>query len=104
MDQKNFAIGVLSTTAAILLVGLAIVASRPAPASAAGMTASGGDYVMTIARTPQPDEEFVYVVNVPAQKMVVYRFDATRGLTDMVQAFDLSMLRLPPDRQPSGRP
>jgi len=92
MDQKNFAIGILSTTAAIMLVGLLIITARPTPAIASGMTASGGDYVMTVGTTPQTDEEFVYVVSNSAKKMIVYRFDTTRGLLDLAHVVDLSSL------------
>lgn len=106
MDQKNFAIGVLSTTAAIMLVGVALVTSRPAPVMAAGMTATGGDYIISVGTSPQTDEEYVYVVDVPSQKMVVYRFDANKAVVDVVQAIDLSQFRQgtpPPPGQPGGR-
>jgi hypothetical protein len=93
MDQRNFAIGVLSTTAVILLVGVVMVASRPSPVEAAGMTATGGDYIVSVGTSSQTDEEYVYVVDVPSQKMLVYRFDANRGNVDIVQAVDLSKLR-----------
>lgn len=106
MDQKNFTIGVLSTTAAILLVGVVLVASRPSPVLAAGMTATGGDFIITVGTSPQTDEEYVYVLEVPSQKMLVYRFDANRGTVDIVQALDLSQFRQgtpPPAGQPGGR-
>lgn len=104
MDQRNFAIGVLSTTAAIMLVGLVVVATRPASVSAAGMTATGGDFIMSVATTPQTDEEFLFVVDVPAQKMVVYRFDANKGVVDVIQAVDLSEFRDPTGQPPPGQP
>ncbi len=104
MDQRNFAIGVLSTTAAIMLVGLVLVSTRPTPASAAGMTATGGDYIMSVGTTPQTDEEYLFVVEVPAQKMVVYRFDANKGVVDLIQAIDLAVFRQPPGQPPPGQP
>ena len=103
MDQKNFAIGVLSTTAVIMLVGLAVIATRPEPAHAAGMTATGGDYIMSVGTTPQTDEEYLYVVDVPAQKMIAYRFDVNKGAVDMVQAIDLAVLRQPPGQPQPGK-
>lgn len=103
MDQKNFAIGLLSTTAAIMLVGLAVISTQPAPATAAGMTATGGDYIMSVGTTPQTDEEYLFVVDAPAQKMVVYRFDANKEAVDLIQAIDLAQFRQQPGQPPSGR-
>ena len=106
MDQKNFAIGVLSTTAAILLVGVVLITGRPQSAVAAGMTSTGGDYIISVGTSPQTDEEYVYVIDVPSQKMLVYRFDANRGLVDVVQSIDLAQFRQgtpPPPGQPPGR-
>jgi len=93
VDSKNFAIGVLSTTAAILLVGVIVVTTRPQPTIAAGMTAVGGDYILTVGTGTQLDEEFVYVVAVSAQKMLVYRFDGNRSEIEIVQGIDLSEFR-----------
>lgn len=73
MDTKNFAIGVLSTTAVILLVGVLIIHSQSSPALATGMTTAGGKYVMTVGRI-EPAEELVFIVNATAQKMNIYRF------------------------------
>ncbi len=103
MDQKNFAIGVLSTTAVIMLVGLVLVTSRPEPALAAGMTATGGDYIMSVGTTPQTDEEYLYVVDVPAQKMIVYRFDANKAAVDVIQAVDLAPFRQGQGQPPPGK-
>lgn len=101
MDQRNFAIGVLSTTAAVMLVGLLVLTGRPESAQAAGMSDRGGDYVMSVGTTPQTDEEYLFVLSNSQQKMVVYRFDTNRGMLDMVQGVDLSALRdPPPGRQP----
>jgi|CXWL01.1.fsa_nt_gi hypothetical protein len=104
MDQRNFAIGVLSTTAAIMLVGLVLVTTRPTPVSAAGMTATGGDYIMSVGTTPQMDEEYLFVVDVPTQKMAVYRFDASKGVVDLIQGIDLSEFRKQPGQPPPGKP
>ena len=100
MDQKNFTIGLLSTTAAILLVGLALVTARPQPALAAGMTATGGDYIMSVGTTPQTDEEYLYIINVPAQRMIVYRFDANKASVDIIQTIDLAQFRKGPTPPP----
>ena len=78
MDSKDLSIGILSTTAAILLTGLFIIHSRPAPAQASGMTAQGGDYVMTNGRIHN-NEELLYVINKATEHMVVYRLNVRDG-------------------------
>jgi hypothetical protein len=103
MDSRNFLIGLLSTTATILLVGVVVVMTRPAPTIAAGMTASGGDYILTVGTSTQIDEEFVYVVDTSAQTMLAYRFDGNRGEIEVVQGVDLSVLRAGSGNAPGGQ-
>ena len=74
IDSKDFAIGILSITATILFVGVILIAVQPEPVLASGMSASGGDYVMTVGQAASVDEEYVYVLDSPAEKMIVYRF------------------------------
>ncbi len=93
MDPKNFTIGVLSTTAAILLVGVVIVQSRPQPVRASGMTASGGEYVLTVGRDISGDQELLYVIDSGTQRMVVYRFNANRQQIELIQGIELDKLR-----------
>ena len=88
MDSKNFAIGILSTTAVILLVGVLVIHSRPAPAFASGMTTHGGKYVMTVGSI-EPAEDLVFVINATAQKMNVYRFVVGRSKIERVERFNL---------------
>jgi hypothetical protein len=107
MNAKDFAIGILSTTAVILLVGVVIMNTRPEPVRADGMTTStGGDYVLTVGGVSIVDEECLYVLDAPAQKLIAYRFDAGRQQIEIVQGIDLSELRKADDNataQPSGR-
>ena len=93
MDSRNLAVGVLSTTAVILIVGLAIIHTRPTPAQADGMTVALGDYLMTVGSATQVDEELVFLIDVPEQKMIIYRFDASRHQIDIVQGVNLSEMR-----------
>ncbi|MGB2988064.1 MAG: hypothetical protein WBE26_19520 [Phycisphaerae bacterium] len=93
MDSRNFAIGILSTTAAILLVGLLIINTRPEPVWADGMTVTGGDYVLTVGGVSTADEEYLYVIDAPAGKLISYRFDTGRKQVEIVQGIDLSELR-----------
>ena len=103
MDSRNFVIGLLSTTASILLVGVVVIMTRSAPVLAAGMTASGGDYILTVGTGTQIDEEFVYVVDNSAQKMLAYRFEVNRGVIEIIQGFDLSELRQGAGNPPGGQ-
>lgn len=92
MDSKNFAIGVLSTTAVILLVGVLVIGSRPAPVLGQ-MTVTKGDYIITVGNSPQLDEEYVYVIDAPEQKLAVYRFNTPREQIDLLQGVDLKEMR-----------
>jgi hypothetical protein len=112
MDSKNFAIGILSTTAAILLVGLVIIHSRPDPVLAAGMTTTSGDYVLTVGTATIGNEELLYIIDAPAEKLIAYRFDAARREIVPIEIVDLKGLReaaaaatqqLPPGRQRGGK-
>ena len=91
MDSKNFAIGVLTTTAAILLVGVLVIHSQSSPALASGMTTDGGKYVMTVGAI-EPAEDLVFVINATAQKMIVYRFDVGRSQIMRVERVDLKKM------------
>jgi len=107
MDSKNFAIGVLSTTATILLVGVILVHSRSNEALADGMTATGGGYIVTVGNLTWNDEELVYVVDTSTDKMTVYRFDGNRRQIELVQGVDLAELKrasTPNDPQQPAQP
>jgi len=107
MDSKNFAIGVLSTTATILLVGVILVHSRSNEALADGMTTSGGGYVVTVGNLTQHDEELVYIIDASTDKMVVYRFDGRRHQIELVQGIDFAELKrasTPADLQQPAQP
>ena len=91
MDSKNFAIGVLSTTAVILLVGVLIIHSQSSPAHAAGMTTAGGKYVMTVGAI-EPAEDLVFVINSTAQKMHMYRFNVGQSKIQRVERVDLKRM------------
>ena len=95
MESKNFAIGVLSTTATVLLVGVVLLYSRPDDVRAGGMTTSGGRYVVTVGSLTQADEDLVYVLDTSAEKMIVYRFDGNRHQVEIVQGIDLSEVQRP---------
>jgi hypothetical protein len=93
MNSKNFTIGVLSTTAVILLVGIMVIHSRPLPVMASGVTATSGDYVLTVGTFTRNDEELVYVIDAPQARMVVYRFNTAKGRIERADAIDLAEMR-----------
>jgi len=107
MDSKNFTIGVLSTTATILLVGVILVHSRSNEALANGMTTSGGGYAVTVGNLTQHDEELVYVIDSSTDKMIVYRFDGSRHQIELVQGIDFAEMKrasTPADPQQPAQP
>ena len=106
MDSKNFVIGILSTTAVILLAALVIIHTRPDPAFASGMTTTSGDYVLTVGTVSIGNEELLYVLDAPAEKLIAYRFDGGRHEIQPIDALDLKPIRdsaKPPAQQPPGR-
>ncbi len=96
MDSKNFAIGALSTIATILLVGLAVIHSRPAPAVASGMMARAGSYQLVVGADASGDQELLYVLNNAQGLMITYRFHPGKNEIQIVQGIDLSQLSGPP--------
>lgn len=77
MDKRDFTIGVLSTTAVILFVGLAVIHTRPQLAYASGMGDRGGDYLV-LSGAVWDQEEYLYVFNTAQNKMMIYRYDRNK--------------------------
>lgn len=90
MDKKDFTIGLLTTTAMILLVGVVIIHTRHATVFADGMSATGGDYILTVGAFEETDEEYVFVLDKPTDKMIIYRYDSRRRQINIVQGIDLA--------------
>lgn len=102
MDSKNFAIGVLSITAVILLVGVLVIGAQPSPVLAAGMTASGGEYILTVGVSSSVDEELLYVIDTQTNRLAMYRFDSVRPQIELLQGLELNELR--DAAKPGGQP
>lgn len=102
-SNKNFAIGVLSVTATILLVGLVLIhAQAPRAHAAAGAGIQSGDYMLVNGQF-KADEELFYLIDAASEKLVVYRFDTrSRQAFGPTQSIDLSTLRqgVSPGAQP----
>lgn len=106
-DPRSFTIGVLSTTASILFVGLLLLQNQSPSVQAAGMTTSGGNYIMTVGRLNQGDEEIVYLLDAGSDKMIAYRYDAIRHTIEVVQGIDLGDIRRevsPANPEPTQQP
>lgn len=112
MDTRNFTIGVLSTTAVILLVGLIVIQTRPGYAYASGMTATGGTYRMTVGSPTVGDEELVYITDRKTKRLVIYRFNARPNprnpqYIELVQGIDFNEMRTAAGsktKQPAAQP
>lgn len=92
-NARNFSIGILSTTAAILFVGLLLLQNQSPTAYGEGMTTSSANYVLTVGRLSQGDEELLYLIDTASDKLIAYRFEATRKQIEIVQGIDLGELR-----------
>lgn len=103
MDSRNFAIGVLSTTAVVLFAALAVILSTTPPASASGVTANAGAYILTVGSVAVNDEELLYITHAQSRRVGIYRFDAANRRVDLVDGIDLTTLAQPGAGQPSGR-
>lgn len=109
-DSKNIAIGVLSTTAVILLTAVLVVQSRPGPAFADGMTILHGDYSVAVGGLTQDSEDLLYVVDGTQRRLNVYRYDQQRKQVNLAQSLSLDDMRkattgqAPPARPGQRRP
>ena len=91
--NKNLAIGILSVTATILLVGLVMVHTPPQAHGAAGAGVQSGDYMLVNGQL-KVDEELFYLIDAGSEKLVVYRFDQrSRQAFGPTQSIDLAALR-----------
>ncbi|MCO6438851.1 MAG: hypothetical protein J5J06_17285 [Phycisphaerae bacterium] len=90
MDSRDFTIGILATTATILLVGVLLISTRPAPVLAAGMTQTLGDYVITVGVGLQNDQDVVYILDAQEQKVAGYQFNPGRKEIELRAGIDLA--------------
>jgi len=98
MNGKDFAIGVLSVTAVILLAALILVhALLPQSAMAFGQSGRAGDYLVT---TSQADEnvELLIILDSAVQRMNAYMFNTQMGQVELLQTLDVRTQRPGPQR------
>jgi len=93
MDTRNLTIGILSTTATILFVGLLLVSTQPPAVYASGLTTSTGPYTITVGSASTNDEELLYVIHGAKERMIIYGFDAGRKSIEIMDSIDLKEMR-----------
>lgn len=103
MNSKDFAIGLLSVTAAILFTGIVLIqALAPQPAIASGQSVSIGQYVVTTSR---PDEvsEMIWILDTNALRMNSYVLNPQTNVLEIVNSMALrDLAQAQPG--PQGRP
>lgn len=91
LDRQTFAIGVLSVTACVLLVGWLLLAFTP-PAHAVGQLDRGGDYIM-LTQQVSSSQEGIVIVDAASKRMIIYAFDFNNKNLVILDGFDLGRLR-----------
>lgn len=101
LDARTFAVGVLSVTACVLLVGILLLSATPRAALATGQMDRAGDYLM-LTQQISNSEEAVVVIDAASQRMSLYFLDPnTRKLVAIQQGLPLDTL--PTGRRDGGR-
>jgi len=93
MNGKDFAIGVLSVTATILLTGLILVSTlMPEPALGFAQGDRAGDYIV---KTGQLDDtvELLLILDAPSQRLNAYWFNVEMGGIELLQSIDVRIDR-----------
>lgn len=93
MNSRDFAIGILSVTAVVLLCALIIVqTAAPREAAAFSQNATAGQYVMS---TAQLDErtELLCVMDANVQFINVYAFNNRANTVELIAPFNMRVPR-----------
>ncbi len=101
MNSRDLAIGILSVTAVILLVGLIVIhVFSPGAAYGYAQNASGGDYVVTTAQFDGVTE-LLYVLDASVEQMNVYVFSLPAGRVELLRSLDVRRRQgAPAERRP----
>ncbi len=87
--NNNLAIGVLSVTATILLVGVLLAGLLTTnEANAIGQTDRGGDYIVVTGQFSSTSE-LIYVTDAAAQRMNLYSYETTTRQFVLWDSIDL---------------
>jgi hypothetical protein len=95
IDGKTFAIGVLSITACILLVGFLLVTMQPV--YGIGETDRGGDYIMLTQQLTN-SQEGVIIIDAASRQMTLYALNGSNKQLQILQQ------NIPLDQLPGSRP
>lgn len=87
-NTHNITIGILVATA-LILGALVIASMQPQPAVASTALPSSGNYVVASGRASGTSKEVVYVINLPAQRMVTYMLNHNKREIQVVSGVDL---------------
>ena len=100
---QDVIIGILGTIAIILITILFVANAKPNAALADGMTVAAGDFVLTVGQVDIADEEYIYLLDVPAGLLIAYRFNPTRKEIEIVQGIDIGEIRKRANEATSNR-
>ncbi len=99
VDNKSLAIGVLSITACILLVGVVLIARTPPAAYAIGMNDRAGDYLM-VTQQLSISQEGLVIIDAAAEQMIVYSYNINQKALVILARVPLDRLRRPVEQEP----
>ena len=92
ISAKDFAIGVLSVTAVVLLATLLMInAFVPRQACAAPPAAGAGNFVVGTSQLEETSE-LLYILNSEQRLMNVYGFNVGTGQVDLIQQIDIERI------------
>ncbi len=93
MDSRNFTIGILSTTAIILLAAVLVFQAPQPTVLADGMAIIKDDYVLSVGAATRNDEDLVYIIDSVTERLGVYRFNTSRKQIELVQGISMAEMR-----------
>ncbi len=93
MNQQNFAIGVLTVTATVLLVGLLLMGTlSQQEAKGYAQIDRGGDYVMVTGQW-RTEHEVLWVLDGRSQVLGLYWFEPRRSRLELIDTIELRRAR-----------
>ena len=93
MDNKTYAIGVLSITAVILLVAVLIISSSTPAARAGEISSVAGDFTISVGHATN-DSELLYIVDNTTERMCVYGVNRKTGKVGLLQQLPVDPAQL----------
>jgi ethanolamine utilization microcompartment shell protein EutS len=94
IDEKTFAIGILTVTACILLAALLLITMQPA--YAIGQLDRGGDYIM-LTQQLSNSQEGVIIIDAASRQMTLYAFNGANRQLQLLHQ------NIPLDQMPGAR-